>query len=292
MTGATLELHGHRGARGLWPENSWPAIAGALAIGVSMVEVDVALTRDGIAVLSHDPVLDPDLTRGPDGRWIAPPGDLIRDLTAAELAGFDIGRIRPGSAGAGLFPRQLGMDGVRLPHLADSLARAPTARFAIELKTFPDHPGWTVPPDEMADAVLAVLEGAGALGRCRLISFDWRALSHLAKRRPAVSLGYLTDAETLSAARLWWGGLAPVDFGGSVPRTVAAAGGRVWGPDHTTLTMADIEEAAALGLLVNPWTVNDPAEMARLIDWGVGALTTDYPDVARMVMAGKGIALA
>ncbi|GAB0113758.1 glycerophosphodiester phosphodiesterase family protein [Acidisoma sp. C75] len=292
MRRGPLELHGHRGARGLWPENSWPAIEGALALGVSFVEVDIALTRDGVAVLSHDPILDPDLTRGPDGGWIAPPGDLIRDLTAAELAAYDIGRMRPGSANAALFPRQAGADGIRLPSLADVLAQAPEARFAIELKTFPDHPGWTVPPDEMADAVLAVVEEAEAFARCRFISFDWRALRHLAKRRPELSLGFLTDGETLAAARLWWGGMAPVDFGGSVPRTVAAAGGRIWGPDHTTLTLAEIAEAEALGLLINPWTVNDPADIARLIDWGVGALTTDYPDIARAVMAGKGIGCA
>jgi len=287
-----LELHGHRGARGLWPENTRPAFEGALALGVSAIEMDVALTRDGVALLSHDPILDPDLTRGPDGAWIAPPGGLIRDLTAAELATYDVGRIRPGSALAAAFPEQRGMDGVRLPRLAEIVALAPPeVVLAVELKTFPDHPERTVSPEAMADAVLAVLENAGALARTRVISFDFRVLAYLRRVRPALGLGYLTDAETEAADRLWWDGASAADHGGSIPRMIAALGGRVWGPDFATLTEAQVAEAHALGLLVNPWTVNDPAEMARLIDWGVGALTTDYPNRARAVMAAKGVAL-
>lgn len=288
-----LELHGHRGARGLWPENTRPAFEGALALGVSAIEMDVALTRDGVALLSHDPILDPDLTRGPDGTWIAPPGGLIRDLTATELDGFDVGRIRPGSAQAGTFPEQRGMDGVRLPRLAEIVALTPPGvLLAVELKTFPDHPERTVSPEAMADAVLAVLEEAGALARTRVISFDFRVLAYLRRVRPALDLGYLTDRETEAADRLWWDGASAADHGGSIPRMIAALGGRVWGPDAATLTRPQLDEAHALGLRVNPWTVNDPAEMARLIDWGVGALTTDYPDRAHAVMAAKGVSLA
>jgi glycerophosphoryl diester phosphodiesterase len=292
MPSRRLELHGHRGARGLWPENTRPGFAGALTIGVSAIEMDVALTRDGIAVLSHDPILDPMLTRGPDGSWIEPPGAFIRTLSHAELADYDVGRIRPGTPQAAAFPEQQGMDGVGLPTLADILALTPQAMLAVELKTFPDHPDWTVPPQAMAEAVLAVLEEAGALNRTRIISFDWRALGYLRNVRPTLDLGYLTDTETAAADRLWWNGASLADFGGSIPRAVAAQGGCVWGPDFATLTKAAVAEAHALGLLVNPWTVNETADMARLIDWGVGALTTDYPDRARAVMADKGLALA
>lgn len=292
MPGRILELHGHRGARGLWPENTRPAFRGALAIGVSAIEMDVALTRDGIAVLSHDPILDPLLTRGPDGVWIEPPGALIRTLSHAELAGYDVGRIRPGTSQAAAFPEQQGMDGVGLPTLSDIVSLTPQGILAVELKTFPNHPDWTEPPEAMAEAVLAELEAAGALHRTRIIAFDWRVLTYLRKVRPGLDLGYLTDAETAGADWLWWDGAALADFGGSIPRAVAAQGGRVWGPDFATLTEAEVAEAHALGLLVNPWTVNETADMARLMDWGVGALTTDYPDRARAVMAEKRISLA
>ncbi|HEX3983750.1 MAG TPA: glycerophosphodiester phosphodiesterase family protein [Acidisoma sp.] len=292
MSLPTIELHGHRGARGLWPENTLPGFRGALEIGVTAIEMDVALTGDGVVILSHDPILDPLLTRGPDGAWIGTPGALIRDLSYAEAARFDVGRIRPGSPQQAAFPQQAGSDGVPMPLLSDVAVLDPSIKLAVELKTFPDHPERTVPPQEMADAVLAVLEGAGALPRTRIISFDWRPLRYLSGLRPGLALGYLTDAETVAAARLWWGGPAPEDFGGSVVRAVAAEGGRIWGPDFQGLTEAAAAEARDFGVLVNPWTVNETAEMARLIGWGVGALTTDYPDRARAVMAEKGIVLA
>ena len=287
-----FELHGHRGARGLWPENTLPGFTGALALGVTAMEMDVALTADAVAVLNHDPVLDPALTRGPDGAWVEPPGPGLRELAYAELLAFDLGRIRPGSAQAAAFPEQRALDGVPIPRLEDVVRLEPQAMLAIELKTFPDHPGWTVTPEAMADAVLAVLDRAGATARARIISFDWRGLRYLRRIRPGLSLGFLTDAGSVASARLWWDGPSPGDFGGSVPRAVAAEGGTVWGPDFTALTQAEVAEAAALGVLVNPWTVNNSDDMARLIGWGVGALTTDYPDRAMAVMAKLGVSAA
>jgi len=282
-----VEVHGHRGARGSWPENTLPGFAGALAQGVTAIEMDVALTADAVVVLSHDPILDPSLTRGPDGRWIDPSGPLLRTLDYAHLRRFDVGRIRPGTAQAAAFPGQLAMDGVPMPRLDEVVHLDPQVMLAIELKTFPDHPEWTVSPAAMADAVLAVLDGAGATARARIISFDWRGLRHLRRIRPDLSLGYLSEAATVEAARLWWDGPSPEDFGGSVPRAVPAEGGTVWGPDFRTLTRADVQEAVELGLLVNPWTVNETADMARLLEWGVGALTTDYPDRARLALASR-----
>jgi glycerophosphoryl diester phosphodiesterase len=280
-----FELHGHRGARGIWPENTLPGFAGALALGVSAIEMDVALTADAVVVLSHDPILDPSLTRRADGHWIDPPCARLRDLDYASLLEFDVGRIQPGTAQAEAFPQQRALDGLALPRLDEVVRLEPHVLLAIELKTFPDHPELTVSPEAMADAVLAVLDRAGATARARIISFDWRGLRYLRRIRPELSLGYLTDAETVAAARLWWDGPSPEDFGGSVPRAVMAEGGTVWGPDFTALMRSEVEEATALGLLVNPWTVNEPGAMARLIGWGVGALTTDYPDRARAVMA-------
>jgi glycerophosphoryl diester phosphodiesterase len=286
-----FELHGHRGARGLWPENTVPGFIGALALGVTAIEMDVALTADAVVVLSHDPILDPSLTRLPDGRWISPPGPWLRELDFAAVRGFDVGCIRPGTAQAAAFPQQGAMDRVPLPRLDEVVCLDPRAMLAIELKTFPNHPEWTVAPEVMADAVLSVLDRAGATARTRIISFDWRGLRYLRCLRPELSLGYLTEAETVAAARLWWDGPAPEDFGGSVPRAVAAEGGTVWGPDVATLTRDEVSEAASLGLLVNPWAVNEPDGMRRLIRWGVGALTTDYPDRARTVLAEMGVSL-
>src|SRR6202171_2637976 len=91
-----FDLQGHRGARGLAPENTLPAFARALAIGVATLELDTAVTRDGVVVVSHDPFLNPDIARGPDGRWLEKKGPNIRDLDYEALARYDVGRLQPG----------------------------------------------------------------------------------------------------------------------------------------------------------------------------------------------------
>lgn len=276
-----IELHGHRGARGLWPENSLPGFAAAIPLGVTAIEMDVALTADSVVVLSHDPWLDPDLTRLA-GAWIDAPAPRVLDLPWAELSRYDIGRIRPGSPQTGRFPDQRGLDGLRVPTLAEVVALRPEVMLSVELKTYPNRPAESASPEAMADAVLAVLQEGGALGRARVISFDWRGLRHLRRRCPGLSLGFLTDSESLADAALWWDGPSLSDYGGSIPLAVAAeaAAGAItaWGPDYEGLSEAQVAEAKALGLLVNPWTVNEEVEMMRLLGWGVGAITTDYPD--------------
>src|SRR6266536_4233563 len=94
---ASFDLQGHRGARGLAPENTLAAFARALSLGVNTLELDTVVTRDGVVVVSHDAALNRDLTRGPDGRWLEAPGPLILTLTRAELRRYDVGRVRPGS---------------------------------------------------------------------------------------------------------------------------------------------------------------------------------------------------
>lgn len=302
--GMALDLQGHRGARGLAPENTLAGFAHALGIGVSTLEMDIAVTADGVVVVSHDPALNPDITRGPDGRFIDPPGPPIRSLTLAELRRYDVGRIRPGSRYAALYPQQQPVDGERIPTLAEVFALvrrlgADHVRFNIETKVFPDRPHLTVPAEEMAARLAAVLAEEGMEGRVIVQSFDWRVLAWFRAHRPQVTLAFLTSAhggaDTVSPRQgrpsPWLAGADPAAFAGSIPRTVAEAGGRVWSPDHRGLTQAEVGEARALGLAVIPWTVNDPLTMERLIDWGVDGIITDYPDRLRAVMAGRGLAL-
>ena len=285
-----FEIQGHRGARGLWPENTLSGFRAAAALGVDTVELDVAVTADGVAVVFHDAALTGDIVRGPDGRWLEGEGPLLRSLTLAELSRYDVGRLRPGTAYAAAFPAQLACDGARIPVLADVFAAtvlpaAGTVRVDAELKTWPDRPALTVPAAEMADRVLAAAGAAGALGRLDVRSFDWRGLRHVRARQPGVTLTFLTAPAMVAVAALWWDGPTPADHGGSVPRTVAAeAPGSCWAPAHHDLTRARVDEARALGLRVVPWTVNDPGDMARLMRWGVHGICTDRPDLARMVV--------
>ena len=277
-------LIGHRGARGLFPENTMDGFRRTLALGVDGIEIDVAITTDGVPVVSHDPALNPDITRL-NGEWLPARGPLIRDLRADELAAYDVGRIRPGSRYAALYLDQEPRDGARIPTLADTLA-LPT-RFTVEMKTIAPHPEWTVAPAAMAEAVAATADAAGAADRIIVQSFDWRGPRHLRRLRPELAFAWLTSENTVANARLWWDGPSPEDFAGSVPRAVAAEGGSIWSPAFAGLTADLVAEAQALGLQVIPWTVNHAADMRRLIGWGVDGLITDRPDIARRLIDGS-----
>lgn len=290
MTGR-VELHGHRGARGLWAENTLEGFARAIALGVDAIEMDVAVTADGVVVVSHDPALNPDLTRDARGRWLTGEGPLIRNLRAAELTAWDVGRLRPGTAYAARYPDQAAWDGARIPTLAEVFALDARVIFNIETKTFPDHPDWSVDGATMARAVVAAADRAGVTDRILVQSFDWRVTHAIRAERPEIALSYLTSAGTVRAARLWWDADGPAAFGGSVPHAVSAMGGGSWGPEYVDLSAALVAEAHGLGLKVRPWTVNDPADMRRLLDWGVDGLITDRPDIAREIMVAKGFAV-
>jgi glycerophosphoryl diester phosphodiesterase len=146
-----FDLQGHRGARGLAPENTLAGFKRALAVGVTTLELDTGVTRDGVVVVSHDRLLNPDHTRDAAGQFLAVPGPAIVDLTYAELRQYDVGRIRPGSELAAQFPEQQAVDGERIPRLVDVFALVEasgnrTVRFNIETKIEPGHPEQRFPP--------------------------------------------------------------------------------------------------------------------------------------------------
>ncbi|HUN41299.1 MAG TPA: glycerophosphodiester phosphodiesterase family protein [Acetobacteraceae bacterium] len=284
MTRSCLII-GHRGARGLFPENTLAGFAGALALGVDAVELDVGLTADRVVVVSHDPALNPNITRDAAGQWLKERGPPIRAMRAADLAAFDVGRVRPDLDYAAQFPDQSPRDGERIPTLQRVFCIHNGTNFIVELKTCPDQPDLTVGGEEMAAAVTAVADSTGVASRITVEGFDWRGPRHLHRSRPDVRLAWLTRAETVRNASVWWGGPHPGDFGGSVPRAVAAEGGPVWAPDHADLTQDLVNEAHELDLAVMPWTVNAADDMARLIGWGVDGIVTDRPDRARQILA-------
>jgi len=286
-----FDLQGHRGARGLYPENTLAGFAGAVAIGVDTLELDVAMTADEVVVVCHDPALNPDITRTSDGAWLAQRGPLIRRLRLAELERYDVGRIRPGNDYAALFPDQLPHDGARIPTLAEVMQSITDIQLNIELKTFPLQPDITVDGRIMAEAVVAVADALGGTGRIIVQSFDWRGPRHLRRTRPDIRVAWLTRAAILPEARTWWDGADPADYGGSVPRAVAAEGGTIWAPAFADLTETDLAEAHALGLRVIPWTVNRPEDMCRLMRWGVDGLISDRPDLARGSLTRAGLRL-
>ena len=286
-----FDLQGHRGARGLMPENTLPAFQKALDLGVDTLECDMAITRDGVVVVHHDLHLNPDTTRGPDGQWLAARGPAIAELTFAELQRYDVGRLKPGTENAKSFPEQQAVDGTRVPRLADlfELVRKTgntRVGFDCETKISPLEPTATLPPAEFTRRVIAEIRLGGMQARMTIQSFDWRTLQQVQKEAPEIRTLYLSSPRTLARAAdggpsPWLAGFDADQHGGSVPRAVQAAGGRLWAPNQTYLTPALRDEARTLGIRVIPWTVNEPAMINRLLDMQVDGLISDRPDLVQ-----------
>jgi glycerophosphoryl diester phosphodiesterase len=301
LPAAAFDLQGHRGTRGLAPENTLAAFARALDLGVTTLETDVAVTRDGVLVISHDPFLNPDVVRDPDGAWLAAKGPAIHALTLAELKRYDIGRLNPASAYAKQFPLQQAADGQRFPTLVEvfALGTAKRVRFNVETKITPTSGDETPDPATFARLVVEAIRKADLTQRVTVQSFDWRTLIEVKRLAPDIATACLTietpnnDTVQRQAATPspWHAGLGLAQHGGSLPRLVKAAGCGTWSMFWRNLTPESLAEAQGLGLKVLPWTVNEPIDMARLIDWRVDGIITDYPDRLRKVMAEKGMAL-
>jgi glycerophosphoryl diester phosphodiesterase len=299
LAASAFDAQGHRGARGLAPENTLPAFERALQVGVHTLELDVGLTADGVVVVAHDPYLNPNFTRDAAGEWLAGTrGPLVKSLTFAQLQAYDVGRIKAGTNYAATFSAQQAVDGTRIPTLAQvfELAKARRAdhvHFNIETKINPTRPDDTAAPEAMTEALLRAIRDAGMASRVTIQSFDWRTLQLVQKLQPSIPTVYLT-IQTANNDNVrggeWTAGLKIAEHG-SVPRLVKAAGGAVWSPNQGAVTAALIQEAHALGLKVVPWTVNEPADMERLIAWGVDGLISDYPDRLRDVLQRRNLPL-
>lgn len=298
LPASAFDLQGHRGARGLAPENTLAAFETALRVGVSTLELDVFLTADGHLVVTHDPLLNADLTRDAGGRWLPGPGPSILSLRLPELQAYDVGRARPDSIQARNFPTQQAADGQRIPRLAELfelLARRGerTVRLNIEIKYQPNEQQRYAPLDSLVDTLVRDVQAAGLAERTTIQSFFWPVLQRVQQVAPAMSVGHLTaqrpGMNTVASAN-WMAGRSVAQDGG-VPQMVRAAGGRIWSPHFRDLTPELVGQAQALGLKVVPWTVNEPADLAQVLDLKVDGVITDYPDRARAVMAQRGIAL-
>jgi glycerophosphoryl diester phosphodiesterase len=297
-----FDIEAHRGGRGLFPENTLVSFAGALTMGVDTLELDVNATRDGVLVVSHERRLNPDLARDASGAYVTPPSTAFIALPLAEVKAYDVGQLRPDSPYAKQFPEQRAVAHTPIPTLQeviDLVRRSgnPHVRLNIETKIDPDHPDESPDPERFVSLLLGLVEAERFTDRVMIQSFDWRTLQLMQQRAPKIPTVYLTLQRGKSAnvslerATIWTAGFNPADHGGSVPRTVHAAGGAVWSPYFADVTRELIKESHALGLRVVVWTVNKPEDIARMIDSGVDGVISDRPDLLRKVAADKGIAL-
>ena len=296
-------IHGHRGARGLAPENTLAGFACACAIGVDGIELDILISADERVAIHHDPCLNTELCRDSDGKWLEGATPLVRELAEGQLKAYDVGMIRPGSSQASRFPLQKSVVGETIPMLSDLVLwwrhlapHRPTLN--IELKSDPRHPDQTPDPTDYARIVFGELKKLDLLGEVWLQAFDWRVLQEIQRLAPGACTGYLSseheDDATVSDKdeSPWLAGFDPCRFESSLPKAIKAAGGRFWGPAFADTSKDRVLEAQTLGLFVHTWTLNEDEEFGKALNLGVNGVTSDYPDRARTVLRSAGLPVA
>lgn len=295
-SGTDFDVQGHRGARGLKPENTLPAFEIALDLGVSTLELDLHFTADGQVVIWHDATVDKakcglvaDAPAGaPDPDDVLAPEDdrLLAGLDRAQLEWYRCDR-NPSTAkypDQNADPTALAGDDYRIVTLGELFdfvdryaessdkteaqrATATEVAFNIETKRKPDRPetigdgfdGASAGAFELA--ILSEVTGRGLTERVVVQSFDHRSLWAIHAENAAVGLAALSVREGVDHADL------------------AERGASIWSPNQDAVNRDSVDQAHAAGLEVMPWTVNDPSDMTRLIALGVDGLITDRPDL-------------
>lgn len=257
-------VHGHRGARALRPENTLPAFEYAIAQGVDALELDMAVTKDDVLVVSHDPLLHPPVCSGPV------PEAVIHTLTLKEVKEWDCGKVQnPG------FPKQQTVPGTRMPTLDEVFQLAPKGKFLfnIETKSFPDHPELTPPPAEFVRLVQAEVRKHHLESRVILQSFDFRTLIEMKKIAPEIVLSALYEGQ-------------PKDFTAIAKE---AGGAQIVSPQFNLVTPQQVSAAHAAGLQVVPWTADTPQDWDKLIAADVDAIISDDPAALLAYLHARGL---
>jgi glycerophosphoryl diester phosphodiesterase len=261
-----MEVHGHRGARARFPENTLPAFEYATKLGVDFLEMDIAITKDRHLVISHDPHISSIICLDPQ-RKIIKEEPLIFSLTLAQVKSYDCGTLKNPR-----FPDQHPVPGTKKPTLDEvfqliqkmEAAKNPNAKrikFNIETKIFADHPEYTVGPEEFVNLLLAKIKEFHMLSRVVIQSFDYRTLALVRKLEPRVPLSALTE-----------------DPKASMVEIAKATSAEIISPDFSLLTKEKVAELQTLRVRVLPWTLDTVEDWKNLIEMKVDGIITDDPE--------------
>jgi len=267
-----IEVQGHRGCRGILPENTLPAFKEALEAGVDVLEMDLAVTRDRVLVISHDPHINAQICLNPDGTKIinAP---LINELTLEEVKSYDCGRLKHPH-----FKRQRPIPNTRIPTLEEvfelvrtsSSPKAKTIGFNIETKIFKNHPEYTVGAQEFSELVVKAFKHSGFLDRITLQSFDFRTLSIAKDLEPSLRTVALVEDKNIDMVEQ-----------GLLLNVFAVS------PDFRLLSSDLVKKLHQSGLKVIPWTLNKEEEWQQAITMEVDGIITDYPSFLIAYLLGQ-----
>lgn len=269
-----ITVQGHRGARGVLPENTLAGFKYALEVGADLIELDLGVTKDNILVVSHDPVINEKICLDPQGKAIE--GKIpLRSLTYTELQKYDCGSLKNPR-----FPQQKQVPGASMPSLesvfqwiiSSKEPGAKTVEFNIETKSVPGYPQLTPTPKVFAKLLVKLIKKYNLEKRVIIQSFDHRTLKEARKLSKQVRLSAL--------------------FGGNLLNYRKAAkeiGAKIISPNQHWITKADVKDLHKHGFRISPWTANTEEDWQRLIELGVDSIITDYPAELIAFLKSKGL---
>jgi glycerophosphoryl diester phosphodiesterase len=277
----TILVHGHRGSRATRPENTIPAFEYAIQHGADVLELDLAVTKDNVLVVSHNPFITPDhpgerVCTGPS----VPPMTAIHTLTLSELKKFDCG-VNTLAA----FPKQQAIPGTRVPTFDEVLALAPQGKFDfnVETKIFPNHPELTPSPEEFVKMIDDTVKRHHLQSRVILQSFDFRTLVAMKKLDPSIRLSALVGEAKYDSM------MGLTDSNKDFVAIGKSTGAQIISPAFQLVTPENVATAHAAGLQVVPYTADKPEDWQMLADAKVDAIITDDPEALLAWLRAKNL---
>lgn len=308
-----FDLEAHRGGRDVRPENTLYSYAYAIKLGATSIECDMQLTKDGQIVMSHNPILNSDITRDENGNYIENNKYDIRLMTVDELKKFDVGVMDPNCGEYyDLHGKTQFTYDAKIPTLEELMQLIQSYGdknivLNIETKSYPDpaSAGYknNADPKKFVEVFNNIVKKYDMEDRVVLQSFDWQTLIEMKKLNPNISTSALwqeqpswgRDSESLRRYEKkkspWLGGLDIKDYQGNPVKAAHAIGADIISPYYTEISKQDVDEAHSLGMKVVPWTVNNEKDMNMLLDMGVDGIISDKPWLLKQVLEKRNIKL-
>ena len=287
-------IYGHRGARGVFPENTMPGFEYLNEIGINAVELDVQITKDNIPIILHDPLIPEALVRDQNGNWLDGPGPKVIQSTLQEIQSYNVGEPKPGNKYNQRYPEQKVIKNLKIPTLESFYKWAvgkPELLINVEIKSNHYQPGLIKSPEIVTAIILDMSHQFNLTPRLIISSFDWQILTFVKEYDKTIMRGYLSqfaknkpfmpvsshDEATSINTR------TPLLFGQSIIRFIASEGGHVWCPFFEDITPELVSEAHSERISVNVWTVNNETDITLMLESEVDGIISDYPDKAQQI---------
>ena len=278
-----IKIYGHRGARGVLPENTLESFKYLFENNIHAYETDILISKDFIPVITHDFRLDPSYTKDINDNWIEDENIKIIDLTYDQILQFDVGTLNKLSKYGRKFINQKSLQNQKIPKLSELLKLTSDnivedILINLEIKSTPIEKNLTPEPDAMVKIIIDEVSHSNLEDRIIYSSFDWRVLREIKERDSKIPRAYLTsDVKGKIYNKSPWLDFTPLHNGVELPELIKALGGSAWHPNYKDVNKEIIQISHNKGLPVNVWTVNRESDMLRMIDYGVDGIMTDYP---------------